>query len=348
MKSAVTREQWYEACREASSLLSPQVPEYYRSRTFSGIIGDIKALSSRKALSLYTRKKGLGLQYAFQYLATGIDRGRGYQACAATALASVLKNFGRLNQLGAKGSVLDAGCAVGVTAGILELEEVVGFDLFADLVRTARLIDTIAGKKNQYLIADMKKDWPFGNNRFDAVVGGLVCHHLKTQGEVAGFFRNASRVLRKDGTLILTLPAGSIATARILQTICEGISSFGFEVDYEETGLLASTDDPDSLFWMFLLTAAKRSESMPSIFVNPSFSFLNIRTPVTREEKAGKARVTAGRDRHAIHSRFALLDMRHLADVAGEDEPLVFEHVSEIAACAAKTEKPPQSPEGGL
>ena len=387
MRSPVSRDQWYDACRIAAAELLPEIPDWYRSRTFSGIIGDIKALPSRKALSLYTRKKGLALQYAYQYLVTGIDRGRGYQACAAAALADLLnipirpeivvrqahhernetvrpepveghKNTVIPAQAGihsvrtvgtehcfvspveglAQGTVLDVGCAVGVTAGVLELEKVVGFDLFIDLVRTARMVDRIAGKQNRYLVADMMRDWPFGVERFDAVVCGLVCHHLKTQAEVAGFFRNANRVLKEGGLLALTLPAGSIATVRVFRQFCNGLGSFGFDIDEAATGLTFSTDDPESLFWMFPVCAVKRGESVSDVFVDNSFSFREIRTPVTREEKAGKARTTAGSARHAIHRRFALLDMQHFADTMGVDEPLVFEHVNEMADHAAKKE----------
>jgi SAM-dependent methyltransferase len=350
-KSPVTREQWFSACEQAAALLSPQVPDCYRSRTFSGIIGDIKALPSRKALSLYTRKKGLGLQYAVQYLATGIDRGRGYQACAATALADVLNGTNALNRtvIPAKavihsihpagtahcdvhcfdGRVLDVGCAVGVTAGILELERVTGFDLFPDLVRAAASVDRIAGKRNVYVVADMNRDWPFGQN-FDAVVAGLVCHHLKTQAEVASFFRNANRVLVPGGSLVLTFPAGSIATARILETICRGLETFGFGIDEKRTGLVRSTDDTESLFWMFVICASKQADAAPLLFIDDSFSFLATRTPVTREEKAEKARITVMRERNVLHKSFRLITLAELLNLAETDEPLTFEMVSSL------------------
>jgi len=349
MYSTVSRHQWYEACREAADRLAGDIPTYYRPRTFSGIIGDIKALPARKALSLCTRKKGLGLQYAYQYLATGIDGGRGYQACASTALADMLKGsvrpelvegcipakagiqktaqcavpaIERLKQ----GIVLDVGCAIGVTAGILELERVVGFDLFIDLVRAAGLVDEIAGKRNRYVVADMLKNWPFGCV-FDAVVCGLVCHHLKTQGEVAGFFSNANRVLNNDGLLVLTLPAGSIADAGMFQAILGGLATFGFDIVPEQTGMVASVDDPNSLFWMFQIVAEKHSMPKSAIFVDPAFSFKEIRTPVTRVEKADRARLTAVQTRRVIHDRFVLVSTEDLSKRAG-DQPLTFETIS--------------------
>ena len=106
---------WYEACGIIAGQLGSAVPESYRSRTFPGIIGDIKALPSRKALSLIGRKKGLGVQYARLYLSEGIDGGRGYQACASEALEAVLGD--RRHRI-IRGDILDAGCAVGVTAGV--------------------------------------------------------------------------------------------------------------------------------------------------------------------------------------------------------------------------------------
>lgn len=414
MRSTIARDIWYEACAIAAEKLVADIPEYYRSRTFSGIIGDIKALPARKALSLCTRKKGLGLQYAYQYLATGIDGGRGYQACASTALAEMLKTpvipeerndqsvipaqgnqavipaeagihfvrpelveehipakerihsvrpelvegsisaegdtrsvipaeagihetaQGALSALERlrQGTVLDVGCAIGVTAGILELQNVVGFDLFIDLVRAAREVDGVAGKRNRYVVADMLNDWPFGRV-FDAAVCGLVCHHLKTQAEVAGFFRNANRVLKEGGLLAITLPSGSIATAGTFESVLKGLESFGFGIVSEKTGLVASADHPHSLFWMFQIVAEKRAQPSMEVFVAPSFSFKEIRTPVTRVEKAGRARLTAVQPRRVIHERFVMMTAEELSQRAGE-RPLTFEEVAVLTGPPCK------------
>ncbi|MFC1486030.1 class I SAM-dependent methyltransferase [Candidatus Latescibacterota bacterium] len=322
-----TREHWYAACREAASLVSCHIPEAYRSRTFSGIIGDIKTLNAKQALSLCSRKKGLGLQYAFQYLRTGIDGGRGYQACAAAALDSILKTH-EPDVIGE--CVLDVGCAVGVTAGVLGRENVTGFDLFIDLIRTARLVDSLAGRRNTYFVADMTREWPF-DHRFDTVICGLVCHHLKTQAEVSPFFLNANRTLCEGGSLILTFPAGTISSAQVLRELCEGLRSFGFAICRDTTGLVVSTDDSHALFWMFLIHAKKMSRPSSDVFIHRSFSFPDVRTPVSRTEKGARARFVRGHERRVIHERFRLVTLDELAELAGPERTLTFDTVLEIS-----------------
>ncbi|MHB9029656.1 MAG: methyltransferase domain-containing protein, partial [Candidatus Latescibacterota bacterium] len=235
MGGKITREDWFRACGEAASIIAGEVPEHYRTRTFSGLIGDIKALSPRKAQSLMARKKGLGKQYARLYLDQGIDGGKGYQACAAEALGYILES----RRAGLGGDVLDVGCAVGVTAGILELEGVTGFDLFTDLLLAARLVDAITGKTNRYLTADMTREWPF-RQAFQSVVCGLVCHHLKGQTDLLTFFSSACRALEPGGSLVITLPSGSVAFVHQARILARAIEEFGFSLDTRLSGMVAS------------------------------------------------------------------------------------------------------------
>lgn len=321
-----SRLNWYHACDAVAAELEQRVPPPYRSRTFSGLIGDIKALSPRKALSLYARKKGMGLQYAAEYLRTGIDHGRGYQACAATALHAVLESR-RHSPIG--GQVLDVGCAVGVTAGVLGLEQVVGFDLFGDLLHAAQGIDSLTGAGHRYVTADMTNGWPFACI-FDTVVCGLVCHHLKTQETVAQFFRSANRVLKPGGSLIITLPAGSVATTTDLQVILSGLASFGFDHDPALTGLIRSDDDPHALFWMFLICATKRSDPYEGPFVDQTFSFASLRTPVPRTVKGDRARQTVQQSRQIHHDRFRLICEDMLRARLSAEQSMVFETVCEL------------------
>lgn len=307
---------WYEACREAALLIRDTVPEPYRSRTFPGIIGDIKALPSRKAQSLFMRKKGLGRQYAYLYLTSGIDGGKGYQACATEALDAVL---GVERDTLIHGAILDVGCAVGVTAGILDLDLVTGFDLFPDLLKTARLIDSLMGKVNSYVTADMTRDWPFGR-KFDTVVCGLACHHLKEQRDAAAFFSSMNRVLRPGGHAIITLPAGSVATAGQLGNLAHAMENFGFIADRTRSGLVRSTDDPRSLFWMFLLIARKISAVRTSEFIDPGFGFHLYRTSEKRAEKGEKARSTVTAARRVKHGDFRLIPLDELAERYGDRE----------------------------
>ena len=302
---AVNRDAWYDACARTADEITARIPEYYRSRTFSGIIGDIKALPARKALSLISRKKGLGDQYAFRYLADGIDRGYGYQACALEAFDTVL-GPGRAAIV--RGRILDVGCAVGVTAGVLGLADVTGFDLFIDLLHAARRVDTLIGAHNHYIVADMTRPWPLAPG-FDTVFCGLVCHHLKTQHEIVTFFSEANRVCTTGGRLVITLPAGSVATPRHLSDLADGLGTFGFTVVVDVSGLVMSRDVESSVFWMFLLVAEKTGDYRGGPFVSPDFVFPAIRTPVTRVEKGARARRTIRSERGVRHHDFRLLPL---------------------------------------
>lgn len=321
----MTKDDWYDACEEAAAIIDKQVPEVYRSRTFSGIIGDIKALSPKKAQSLFARKKGLGNQYARLYLTSGIDHGRGYQACASEALGFVL---GESKDDLLSGRVLDVGCAVGVTAGVLSLSRVTGFDLFPDLLRTAMLIDSLSGIKHDYAVADMTRDWPFAC-MFDAVVCGLVCHHLKEQSGILSFFSSANRVLRPSGSLVITLPSGSISYAWQLENLMNTLEMFGFAPEDGMCGMALSTDDPHSFFWMFTLVFRKTGLSNGSVFIHPRFGFPEYRTPVSREEKGIQARSSGSKNRKVRHQFFRFLSLDALKKACGE-KALVFETVEEM------------------
>ncbi|MCE5251620.1 class I SAM-dependent methyltransferase [bacterium] len=311
---------WYDACSKAASIIHDTIPAPYRNRTFPGIIGDIKALAPRKALSLISRKKGLGKQYAYLYLTQGVDHGRGYQACAAEALKTLLGET--VNDI-LRGNTLDVGCAVGVTAGILGLDGVSGFDLFPDLLKTAGLVDSFTGRHNRYITADMTRDWPF-ESVFDTVVCGLVCHHLKEQSDIVRFFNSLNRVLHPGGRAVITLPAGSVGTVRQFDAIVRSLENFGLAPDRERSGLVHSADNPSSFFWMFVIVARKNKESAGSVFIGPNFGFHHYRTPETREEKGIKARSTAASQRRIKHERFELVAIDDMDTLYG-DNPLVYE-----------------------
>ena len=320
--------EWYRACGEVAALIEREVPDCYRSRTFAGIIGDIKALSPRKASSLIARKKGLGTRYASLYLAKGVDGGKGYQTCACEAFRFVL---GEKRRDVVRGRILDAGCAVGVTAGVLGLEGVTGFDLFPDLLRAARLVDSRTGRHNVYIAADMTREWPF-RSVFDTVVCGLVCHHLKEQNDILAFFTSAGRVLVPGGSLVITLPSGAVSNTRQLEAIAGAIEGFGFRCERELTGTAVSTDVARSLFWMFMLVFTKTSDPKGSptcawhksgqprstVFIHPRFGFPDLRTPVSREEKGAQVRSSGEKTRSVRHTSFRLLNLDELNDFCPE------------------------------
>jgi len=313
-------------------MLARDVPERYRSRSFSGIIGDIKALSPRKARSLFARKKGLGKQYAWLYLMRGIDGGLGYQACAAEALSHILRTA-RIEPFG--GALLDVGCAVGVTAGILELENVVGFDLFDDLLHAARLTDKLAAKNNLYVAADMTMTWPF-RQAFDTVVCGLVCHHLKNQADILTFFSNAERVMKPGGVLIVTFPSGSVANSGQLKNIAGAIEDFGFETDDRVSGMVFSTDDPRSLFWMFLFVFYKTSGRAHGVFIHPAFGFPEYRTPITRVEKGARIKSSGSLTRAVRHKSFRLMRLSEMS-TCHDRQPFTYPGVCQLISSSATT-----------
>ena len=317
---------WYRACDRAALILLEKIPEVYRLRTFSGILGDIKVLPPKKSLSLIIRKKGLGSQYAYLYLTSGIDSGRGYQACSAEALSSVLGEK-RSNIFG--GTILDVGCAVGVTAGVMGLEKVTGFDLFHDLITVAKLVDSFIGAHHIYFVADMTQRWPL-DHCFDTVVCGLVCHHLKEQGEITTFFSQANSSLKTGGSLVITLPSGSVSISSQFEKLINAIETFGFLVDRSLSGLVLSTDSSHSLFWMFVIIARKVSEDSAKVFIHQQFGFPIYRTPVSREEKGAQAKVTSTKERMVKHETFTLIGINELKKTCGE-KVLVYENVSKLA-----------------
>lgn len=321
-----SRTRWYDACRTVSEELADSVPVWYRTRTFSGILGDIKALSSKKALSLFSRKKGLGKQYALLYLGQGIDDGKGYQSCTAEALSSLLSSGCSPNL---SGRILDVGCAVGVTAGVLELSRIIGFDLFGDLVSAAQSIDIITGAGNEYAVADMTKEWPFADAVFNTVFCGLVCHHLKDPHEIVVFFSSANRVLTSGGRLIITLPSGSIATTAMIHSLIGALDDFGFDCDRDRTGMLVSADSEHSLFWAFVICVEKKTKPQSHVFIDRAFGFHQFRTPVTRVEKGDKARVTVESERSVKHERFLFFPIDELSIT--ETPTLVYDTVAELA-----------------
>jgi len=317
--------EWYRACKKATSIIYKSIPESYRSRTFSGITGDIKALSPKKVLSLISRKKGLGTQYAYLYLTHGIDGGKGYQACATEALCSTL---GQRKQEIIKDRILDVGCAVGVTAGILSMEHVTGFDLIPDLPQAAKIIDSFTGKTNNYIVADMTGEWPF-ESIFDTVICGLVCHHLKTQSDITSFFSNANHVLKPAGALVITLPSGSISKTANLKSIENALEKFGFKVNRKLSGLVLSNDSTHSLFWMFLIIAEKISGKTGSTFISTDFVFPLYRTPVTRKEKAVHAKETVKKTRTVKHKYFELIGINELEKKVS-NKILIYSTVSKL------------------
>ncbi len=208
------------------------------------------------------------------------------------------------------------------------ISQVTGFDLFPDLLHAAKLIDSLSGKKHDYAVADMTRDWPF-DCIFDTLVCGLVCHHLKEQSEILSFFSSANRVLRPGGSLVITLPSGSISYAWQLENLMSTLEIFGFAPNESLCGMALSTDYPHSLFWMYTFVFRKAAESKGSVFIHPGFGFPEYRTPVSREDKGIQARSSVKSNRQVIHKSFRFLSLDALKKACRE-KALVFETVEKL------------------
>ena len=100
--------------------------------------------------------------------------------------------------------VLDIGCGTGfVTNKIAKTgREVVGIDIEQEGIRIAR---KNAGKKDKvkYLLGDFF-DFKFKKGSFDSVILADVLEHVKEEGRM---LHEILKVLKKNGVLILTVPA---------------------------------------------------------------------------------------------------------------------------------------------
>ena len=210
----------------------------------------------------------------------------------------------------------------------MSLDNVTGFDLFIDLLRTAKLVDSFTNRVNSYVVADMTGEWPF-ETIFDTVICGLVCHHLKKQSDIIRFFLQANRVLKPAGSLLITFPSGSISKISYLNNLLKSIEQFGFKVNRELSGLVLSKDSSHSLFWMFCIIAEKVSGKVGKVFLSPDFIFPQYRTPVTRKEKGARVKETAKSIRTVKHEHFTLITCEELEKKVS-DKTLVYSTVSKL------------------
>ncbi|MEK6972538.1 MAG: class I SAM-dependent methyltransferase [archaeon] len=95
---------------------------------------------------------------------------------------------------GISGKILDVGCYCGTLhkriLGKFPQENVYG-------------IDTEIKEQNEHYKRAFAENIPFSNNFFDSIVAGELIEHLK---EPELFLKEANRLLKKGGTLIITTP----------------------------------------------------------------------------------------------------------------------------------------------
>jgi ubiquinone/menaquinone biosynthesis C-methylase UbiE len=96
--------------------------------------------------------------------------------------------------------ILDAACGQGWLAGKLthQLQNVEAFDSSRELIERA--------KKNfpgvNFQTADLTTTIPYQDNTFDTVILNMAAHDMS---DLAAAFRNLNRVLKKEGTFIMTI-----------------------------------------------------------------------------------------------------------------------------------------------
>lgn len=97
--------------------------------------------------------------------------------------------------------ILDVGCGIGALGYFLFKKnpnlKIFGIDISAAGIKTAKK-NGVIGK-----VADIEKKWPFQSKSFDLVFGQEIIEHLV---DTDIFIKESSRVLKKDGLLVITTP----------------------------------------------------------------------------------------------------------------------------------------------
>jgi 2-polyprenyl-6-hydroxyphenyl methylase / 3-demethylubiquinone-9 3-methyltransferase len=120
-------------------------------------------------------------------------------------------------------AVLDVGCGEGHFTSALAraARTAVGIDVAAEPLRRARARDPALDVR----LAPAEGPWPLPDVGFDAVWAGEVIEHV---ADTAAWLSEIRRVLRSDGSLVLSTPAhGPLARLRL------GLSARAFEAHFD-------------------------------------------------------------------------------------------------------------------
>lgn len=152
--------------------------------------------------------------------------------------------------VGKNKTVLDIGCWDGLfTKQIADRgNNIIGIDISESALEIAR------GKGLDVLKCDIENKFPFENSKFDLVVAGEIIEHVF---DTRKFLNEINRVLKRNGTLILTTPNIASLPRRIFlslgknplieycsddgnaghiryfvkKTLCELVETSGFKID---------------------------------------------------------------------------------------------------------------------
>ncbi|KFM99986.1 class I SAM-dependent methyltransferase [Bacillus clarus] len=97
--------------------------------------------------------------------------------------------------------IIDIGCGGGIYTKELALmgaEKVVGFDFSKEMLQAAQ--ENCSTFPNISFVHGDAHDIPFPNETFDIVISRAVIHHLQ---DIPTFLLEASRILKKDGMLVI-------------------------------------------------------------------------------------------------------------------------------------------------
>jgi len=148
-------------------------------------------------------------QSAIRYSADYYDRSYGRAINISRYVRPAERpRFKRIIEKVGPGIILDAGCGRGVLLAGLESEyrQLYGIDISLAAVNMAR---TLCQNAN-LLVADINR-LPFKSNTFDFIVCSDVTEHL----EGADYLREFYRVLKPNGSLLITVPNGKGRKAKM-------------------------------------------------------------------------------------------------------------------------------------
>jgi len=105
--------------------------------------------------------------------------------------------------------ILDVGCGGGFTSKlyIKKGNRVIGVDIFTDVLKEAR--EALYG----VILQDIEKEWGIRSKTFDVVIMNVILEHIYRTDFV---IREAYRVLKDDGVLLVAVPNIAFLNNRIL------------------------------------------------------------------------------------------------------------------------------------